>query len=406
MKILLVLGKYLPDKNGGIENYCHSLSKLLFREQHGVEIGILESTQKEVYYFEGIKVIPLLAGLADFISLLKNCHYDICHFHEYSAFGGIEMPWFKEANKYCGKVYFTFHLPYFTCYKNDFRFKGIEDCKQFNSAERCLQCVVSTKMNYNGKKSAAFLYNIYVDVTTQILTKSGLTYKLKKRIRNNEHLLPELINVCDKVFLVAEWFKEILVTNGCNSPNFFLIPPLPVYSESDQAFFTSTVKKKILFVGRIEYYKGLHLLCKAMNNLSYNELILDVFGNIVDERYFETCQKEFPFNFKGAVPKNELLSKLNDYDFLVLPSVFTEMYPLVIQEAIAAHLPVIASAAKGNVDVIKEGKNGFIFDYDNSNDLALVIDKAYSMKKNGWQPQFDTTGSHVNNLKEILSYYS
>jgi glycosyltransferase involved in cell wall biosynthesis len=151
---------------------------------------------------------------------------------------------------------------------------------------------------------------------------------------------------------------------------------------------------RLVFVGRVEYQKGLHLLCRAMNRISIKAVRLDVFGNIVDEEYFEKCRKQFLFDFRGTVPREELLSKLTDYDFLILPSEFTEMYPLVIQEAFAAQLPVIASAAKGNIALIKEGKNGFIFNYANYKHLASVIDEAYSLKKDGWQPEFETTDSH------------
>jgi glycosyltransferase involved in cell wall biosynthesis len=132
---------------------------------------------------------------------------------------------------------------------------------------------------------------------------------------------------------------------------------------------------------------------------------LDVFGNKVDEEYFVKCRNEYLFNYKGTLNRDELIKLLPEYDFLILPSLFTEMYPLVIQEAFNTQLPVIASAAKGNMDVIKEGKNGFIFNYGDHKDLARVIDEAYNMKQKGWQPQFDVISSSENDLQQILSYY-
>jgi len=406
LKILFVLGRYLPDKNGGVENYCHTLAQLLLQHDQEVQIAILESPQKEDYYYQGIKVILLSNGINSFIVLVNNRHYDICHFHEYSAYGGIELPWFKEGKKYCTKVYFTFHLPYFTCYKNDFRYKGITDCNQFNSTERCLECVISTKLKYRQNKSSGNLYNVAVDVAARVSSKTILTSRLKERIRNNQHLLEQVLSVCDKIFFIAGWFKEILLTNGYNSSKFSLLPPLPIYSGIARPLFTSGVKRKILFVGRIQYVKGLHLLCKAMNNISDKNVILDVYGNIVDQNYFEKCMNNYQFNYNGILTREEVLNLFHSYDFLVLPSVFTEMHPLVIQEAMASRLPVIASAAKGNIDLIREGKNGFIFNYDDYKALASVIDKAYSLKENGWQPEFETADSHENDLKEILSYYS
>jgi glycosyltransferase involved in cell wall biosynthesis len=79
---------------------------------------------------------------------------------------------------------------------------------------------------------------------------------------------------------------------------------------------------------------------------------------------------------------------------------------MIARNAFYEHLPVIASAAKGNVDMIEEGKNGFIFKYNNYQDLARVIDHAYDLKESGWIPQFESGGSREDDETEILSYYS
>ena len=168
----------------------------------------------------------------------------------------------------------------------------------------------------------------------------------------------------------------------------------------------SEVKYRILFVGRIQFQKGLHLLCKAMNLIETKNISLDVYGNIVDEKYFENCKEKYSFNFKGTTNYFQLLESLKEYDFLVLPSVFTEMYSLIIKDAFYENLPVIASSAKGNRDAIDDGINGFLFEYDNSTDLARTIDKAYRLKNDGWLPVFKDAGSAAKDVDEILSYYN
>ena len=78
-----------------------------------------------------------------------------------------------------------------------------------------------------------------------------------------------------------------------------------------------------------------------------------MYGNLVDKDYFDKCLKKYAFNFKGVVSRKELLEELKEYDFLVLPSVFTEMYPLVVMDAFHRELPGIASGGKG-----KQGCSG------------------------------------------------
>ncbi len=405
MKILLLLGRYLPHKNGGIENYSHLLSTLLLQSNHTVEIAILESPESAPYFYDDVKINVLNGSFEKFKVLLQENQYDICHFQEYSAFGGIEMFWLKEAAQYCKKVFFTFHLPYFTCYKNDFRYFGIEDCNEFSAPERCVKCVIATRLNYK-KATAVNLANAGIQLVIPFYLKTNKANKLKEAIQLNIHQLDELVIICDKIFIIADWFKKIIKVSGYASPHFKLIPPIVRPAFYIPQKFQKPLKHKLLFAGRVEHQKGLLLLCKAMKIIKRKSIRVDVVGNKVDEKYFFECEKNFAFTYKGPVQREELLSKLPDYDFLVLPSVFTEMYSMVLQEALIAHVPVIASAAKGNIDAINEGKNGFLFNYDDHKDLARVVDKAYDLLENKWVPEFQTPNNYENDLKEILSYYN
>jgi glycosyltransferase involved in cell wall biosynthesis len=229
---------------------------------------------------------------------------------------------------------------------------------------------------------------------------------LKDRIVQRKFELTELISICDNIFVYADWFKRILADNGFTSSAIARIPYVTGrYSESEIPSPDSVaIKNKIVFVGRIEKQKGLLLLCKAMKLLKKN-IELDVFGNIVDESYNQECISEYSYNFKGTLPLKDLLNLLDQYDFLVMPSVFTEMSSMMIKDAFLYRLPVIASSAKGNVDVIMVGKNGFIFEYNNYKDLAKVVDVAYGLKQDGWHPLFEAPDSYERDLRQILSYY-
>lgn len=399
-KILFVTGDFLPCKNGGIENYVFWLAGVLKEQNLDVEVAALNVQEGGNYVYQGILVHYLNESLAVFEELLKKNNYAICHFHEYSEFGGVEIPWFTKAKEYCNKVFFTFHLPYLTCYKNDFRYNGVEDCNVFNDPERCAKCILTEKIsNALGSTCAS--------VGIKVLSGfSGVINKLERKVALKHDYLKELIATCDEVFIIADWFKKILLDNGYTQPNIHKIPNKPATNiDLSQIAVNSSLKNKILFIGRIQQQKGLHLLCAAMNKIGHNNLALDVYGNKVEEEYFDKCMQQYQFNYKGTIAREILMTQIKDYDFLVLPSVFTEMYPLVIIDAFHRHLPVIASEAKGNKDVMRDGKNGFLFEYDNLRDLAKTIDKAYQLKNEGWKPEFETNLHPENNIKEILSYY-
>lgn len=402
MRILLVTGNYLPGRKGGIENYTHCLATTLLHNHFEVEVAALNLNKQASYIYQGIKVNYLEKHIDSFEDLLRSRNFNICHFHEYSEYGGIEVPWFRKAREYCKKIFFTFHLPYLTCYKNDFRYKGDEDCSNFSDPKRCANCIIADKFNYRKWGKSEGLLRL-LQSSLKIV---GKKQKLTDKIRYNHQQLSELLSLCDQVFIIASWFEKLLKENGYHNEKIKLLPN-PIKPNPLERKNASSVKEfcKIAFAGRIQRQKGLHLLCKAMQEISTRGIELDVYGNRLDEKYFENCIANFSFNYKGIVPRLELLTLLTGYDFLVLPSVFTEMYPMVIQEAFGVGLPVIASAAKGNVDVINDGINGFLFEYDNAKDLAATIDRAYQLKKNGWLPQFEERKNTEKGFQEILSYY-
>jgi glycosyltransferase involved in cell wall biosynthesis len=401
LKILLVTGNYLPGKNGGIENYTHWLATILLKHHFEVEVAALHVGETGEYAYEGVKVNNLKRSYSAFEQLLKNGSFAICHFHEYSENGGIEIPWFKKAGEYCKRVFFTFHLPYLTCYKLDFRYKGIEDCNTFTNSERCTECVIADKAGYKIYESDIILKSFL-----GLVQVTGAKRKLENRIIVKHRKLDELISVCDNIFIYADWFKNILFENGYIDSSIKKIPYKTKTTITGPDLISDhTIKNKLLFVGRIQHQKGLHLLCKAMNNLGTKDIQLDVYGNITDQDYYDRCAKSYSFNFKGTTGYFQLLAILKEYDFLVLPSVFTEMYSMIIKDAFYEQLPVIASSAKGNSDAIIDGINGFLFDYDNARDLAVKIDKAYLLKKQGWKPVFAYPENPEKDIEEIVSYY-
>ena len=404
MKILLVLQNYLPIKNGGIENYTHWLAKILVENNYDVTVGYINIGESDIYTYEGVSVVRLLDGFNSFRELLIDKKFDVCHFHEYSGDGGIGTKWFKEAALHCSKVFFTFHLPYLTCYKGDFRYYNTEDCNTFNSYERCVKCVIATRLGY---KKGNNLTNLAINTAMPLLQVSSKAKILKEKILTVNKNFEEVINSCTSIFIYADWFKKLLQNNGYTTDKLVTIPYITKSTVNEPNESIYTVKNKILFVARIEQQKGLELLCKAMNRINTKNITLDVFGNIVDQDYYDKCVAEYKFNFMGTTNRLKLLELLPTYDFLILPSVFPEMYSMIVKDSFYEGLPVIASASKGNRNAIVEGKNGFIFEYDNFEDLAKVIDKAFSHKNNGWKPDFDLASSVSTQvaLKEMISHY-
>ncbi|MCA0446051.1 MAG: glycosyltransferase family 4 protein [Bacteroidetes bacterium] len=80
--------------------------------------------------------------------------------------------------------------------------------------------------------------------------------------------------------------------------------------------------------------------------------------------------------FSGFKNQTELPSIYAGSDIFVLPSTHGETWGLVVNEAMAAGLPVIVSDTTGcSADLVEEGKNGFTFPDGNAEKLAEVLER-------------------------------
>ena len=103
--------------------------------------------------------------------------------------------------------------------------------------------------------------------------------------------------------------------------------------------------------------------------------------------------------------------EMQRHDLLCLCSTFSEMSPLVIQEARAARIPVLASNVYGNIEQIVHGKNGLIFKMNDvmslRKQIATIINNPYileSISKNIQDPVLFATisKSHSEMYKSLF----
>lgn len=72
------------------------------------------------------------------------------------------------------------------------------------------------------------------------------------------------------------------------------------------------------------------------------------------------------------IPNDEVPAYLNELDLLVIPS-YAEDLPSVMLEAMSCGTPVLAAPVAGIVDVIKDGKTGFLLDDNSPESIARNV---------------------------------
>jgi len=133
------------------------------------------------------------------------------------------------------------------------------------------------------------------------------------------------------------------------------------------------VKGKVnyLFIGRLDRQKGFSELYSYFS--ANKENILHVVGeNVVNEKSYSSKDNII---FYGWINSSEIHNCYLDADIVIIPSRW-EGFGLVAIESMKFSKPVIVSNRGALKEIVENGKNGFVFDFDNFNkSLTLVIKK-------------------------------
>jgi glycosyltransferase involved in cell wall biosynthesis len=137
-------------------------------------------------------------------------------------------------------------------------------------------------------------------------------------------------------------------------------------------------KPVILYIGRLEYVKGLDLLIKAFSNTLVDTHILVLVGEGSEKNSLINLCKDLNIEnnviFPGYFDSFNLYAWYALSDFFVLPSRF-EPFGAVVNEALVYGCPVLASINIGALDYIDVCKNGYVFDPDNKEEFEEVLKK-------------------------------
>ena len=145
---------------------------------------------------------------------------------------------------------------------------------------------------------------------------------------------------------------------------------------------------KILFVGGLDkahYFKGVEVLIEAVSKLENKNWELSIIGDgDLKPNYQEKAKKlniAEKINFLGNISNTDLPKKYQEADIFVLPSINKgEAFGMVILEALASGVPVIASNLPGVRGVFQNGKQGLVCEPNNSENLKEKINQLLNNK--------------------------
>lgn len=175
------------------------------------------------------------------------------------------------------------------------------------------------------------------------------------------------------------------------------------------------------YIGRIVPAKGIDLLIKAFGQTT-GKARLRIWGRPTQQdtpalkRIIQTIprDKACKIEWLPEYRNEDIIEKVfNNVDCIVVPSLWDENSPLVIQEALQARVPVITSNKGGMGELVKNKVNGLNFEHrsitslaevlqyaiDHPSDIERYAERGYLGTETG---EIHSVENHLKNLEKIF----
>jgi glycosyltransferase involved in cell wall biosynthesis len=208
---------------------------------------------------------------------------------------------------------------------------------------------------------------VNLDFLAQKIFLPFAIYWLKKESTNIDAFLAH--TRLEKSWLINKGIKEDLIK--------VIKPPLI----SSKLFLYEprepSNSNRLLYVGRVVPKKGLHILLRALSLVNDAELVI---AGPYETQYFEKLQRllaklklEDRVKFKGKVTEEEKIDLMSNCSVLVCPTL-ADYHPIVLLEAQALGVPVIATKVGAIPEIVLDGETGLLVKPNDELELSKAIE--------------------------------
>ena len=169
----------------------------------------------------------------------------------------------------------------------------------------------------------------------------------------------------------------------------------PAFAVPDQPAAVATPNDRMSVFGRLQSWKGPHVLCAALERLGSKAPACDWYGTSKpwpgSAQQAETyLAQTFPaawnqsLHYHGAIDRDHVAGTMARSRAVIVPSTW-DVFNFTVVEAMAAGRPVIVSSGAGASELIEHGVNGFVFPNGDISALAAAIAAAASLSDSAAQ---------------------
>ncbi len=393
MKILIVSSGDLFSTYGGGQVYVKHLVDELINRGLSVAIAVSGEPNSAVSVYRGASLYYYPDLTEDnkrdvLISLLRKISPDIAHVHGDKA----AFAWACNASGI--PCIITAHHGGILCPAGTLLNHRDKICRVRANYRDCLPCVLKT---IRGGIASWYLLSL---LPRQALLFAGR--KLRDRgfipyltpvastplhIQEKYDEWSTIIRYAGLLIAPSHAMAESMILNGAAEkmvrivPHGITLPSVPILNRQVLQRSQSTVKMRFFYVGRICYYKGLHVLLDAFSGIDgLAELhIIGGIGNKAEQRYLQKLKSRYGNNprivWHGKIDNTMISALIAEFDVMVHSTICLEVFGLNIAEALAMGKPVIATRCGGAEMQIRDGVNGFLVTPNDVEALAGAMRK-------------------------------
>jgi glycosyltransferase involved in cell wall biosynthesis len=257
--------------------------------------------------------------------------------------------------------------------------------KELNPDVIHIQGISPGMADFIGKKNARIIMTWHNDPTVS----DNLLYKTLVFLYR-KFVFPKVVRKLDRIILPSEYLKHhskfiamvpsekiSIIPNAVDLEKF---SPGNKNKEEHKKEVNISSHFLILFVASMDKqhtYKGIEILLDAIAQVRDLDVSFVLIGDgSLKQKYVELANSlgiSNKITFTGKIDDNTLIKYYRASDVFVLPSLSTEVMPIVIIEAMACGTPVIATSIHGPMEMIHEGYTGHVVNPRDSADLAYAI---------------------------------
>lgn len=191
----------------------------------------------------------------------------------------------------------------------------------------------------------------------------------------------EIADKCTAMIAPCDAVSEAMTQNGLSRQKVHILPhgiPLP---DNRPAFpEIKDDKIKFYYVGRIAYIKGIHILAEAFHRVNNPDIELHIIGGAGNNKFdayhsslINKYRNDKRIVWHGKIPHEQVYEMTSEFHVSCSVPIYLEIFGLNIAEALALGKPVLASRCGGAEMQIEDGKNGWLVDPNNIEQLAEKI---------------------------------